>query len=134
CALPILRVAYLPGACSGPVSTGPSSWKVSDTSACAAVGVGPETVADSTSASEAQRRDRAMRPQDTPAQAGFLGDGRRDIRDLAPDDLLLDLLHRGHVGLRHLRADLPEPDAVLGQAEDGVAAATELAVLHVLHG
>src|SRR2546423_13774279 len=65
---------------------------------------------------------------------GALRDGGRDVRDLPGDDLLLALVARRDIGLRHLRADLPEPDSVLGEAEDGVAAALEGPVLHGLHG
>src|SRR5919109_472076 len=50
----------------------------------------------------------------------------RDAADLAARDLGADLVDGGHVGMRHLRADLPEADAVVLQAEDRVAAAAEL--------
>src|SRR5881398_195922 len=74
----------------------------------------------------------SIRASASASAVGALRNSRGDVPDLAGDDLLPDLVDRGHVLLRHVGADLAEADAVLRQAEDRVPAAAELAVLHVL--
>src|SRR3954452_19347650 len=67
-----------------------------------------------------------------PARPNFtsgleLGHFRRNVLDLAGDDVGADLHHLRDLGLRNLRADLAEADTVVLEAEDDVAA-LELAV------
>src|SRR3954452_4868504 len=57
---------------------------------------------------------------------------RRDVRDLAADDLRLDLLRLRLAALRRLRRELAESDSLLLQTVDRVLAALEVAVLRVL--
>src|SRR5438067_1455668 len=77
------------------------------------------------------RRSRDPTPATAWASSVLAHEGR-DAADLAARDLAANLVHRGHVGLRHLRADPAEPDAVVLQAEDRVPAAPELAADDVL--
>src|SRR3954452_20541700 len=60
-----------------------------------------------------------------------LRDLRRNVLDLAADDVGSDLVHLRDLRGRHLRADLADADAVLLQAEDPVAG-LEVTVDHAL--
>src|SRR5215216_7419249 len=51
-----------------------------------------------------------------------------DVRDLPADDVGANLIDLRDFRLRDLRADLPDADTVLLQAEDDVSAALELSV------
>ena len=59
----------------------------------------------------------------------LLADGRRNRGDLAVGDLLLDVFRRRDVCGVRIRADRPEPNALLIETEDRVAATLEGAVL-----
>src|SRR5919204_1236129 len=76
------------------------------------------------------RRRQSASSLPSPAADALLHD-RRDVLDLAADDVAPDLLYLRDVRLRDARIDLAEPDAVLLQPVDGVAT-IERPLLHGL--